>query len=591
MGKLRMPIGVDDFAEILTQGFYYVDKTGMIKELLENWGKVNLFTRPRRFGKSLNMSMLRYFFEIGTDRSLFDGLAITKETKLCGEYMGKYPVISISLKQVSGDSFEEARQQLWSSIAEAAEQLDYLQKSKRLNNRDKKKIFDLSEGKGNQQEALRLMSRMLNKHYGKKVMILIDEYDAPLQKAYENNYYDDMVTLIRQIFGYALKSNDSLFFSILTGCMRVSKESIFSDLNNPKIHSISDERFDEWFGFTEDETVRMLDYLGLDEHYEATKEWYDGYRFGEQDVYCPWDVINWCDQLLNTSDRIPQNFWVNSGATDIIRQFAEQADSVTRDQIGALIEGRTVRRKLAQDLTYRDMMDRPENIWSILYTAGYLTHRVRYEDGSCDLCIPNREVKNIFITKVDSWFTAKVLEDEDGLDEFFAAFTSGNAEALEDCLNYCLAESVSYLDGGKYEDKETFYHGLLLGMLSTRKGWEIRSEREAGNGRADITAFHLRRKEAYIIEVKYSRDTERLTADVQEGKLTMDAQKEELAVDAQEEKLAADAQNEKLTMDAQEAINQINRLRYDPYFSGRSPKSIRHYGIAFRRKQCRVLTE
>ncbi|MCD7767085.1 MAG: ATP-binding protein, partial [Lachnospiraceae bacterium] len=394
--------------------------------------------------------------------------------------------------------------------------------------------------------------------------------------------YDDMVGLIRQIFGYALKSNESLFFSVLTGCMRISKESIFSDLNNPKIHSISDERFDEWYGFTDDETVRMLNYLGLPEYYEVTKEWYDGYRFGEQNVYCPWDVINWCDQLLNTSDRIPQNFWVNSGSTDIIRQLAEQADSITRDQIGALIEGRTVRKKLVQDLTYRDMMDQPDNIWSILYTSGYLTHRVRYEDGSCNLCIPNREVKNIFITKVDSWFTAKVLEDEDRLKEFFEAFVSGNTEALEDCLNYHLAESISYLDGGNYEDKETFYHGLLIGMFRTKKGWGIKSEREAGggahreaifngtaelarttegvradtrNGRADIIVLDLRKKEAYIIEVKYSKE------------------------------------NADLTTDAQEAIDQINRLHYDQYFSQRLPKSIRHYGIAFCLKQCRVLTE
>ncbi|MCD7920887.1 MAG: ATP-binding protein [Clostridiales bacterium] len=555
MGKLRMPIGIENFAEIINQGFYYVDKTGMIKELLDNWGKVNLFTRPRRFGKSINMSMLRCFFEIGTDRSLFDGLAVSKDTRLCEEYMGQYPVISISLKQVSGVSFEEARQQLWSSVAEAAEQLDHLQESGKLNARDKKKIFDLSEGKGNQQEGLRLMSRMLYKHYGKKVIILIDEYDAPLQKAYENHYYDDMVALIRQIFGYALKSNDSLFFSVMTGCMRISKESIFSDLNNPVIHSISDEQFDEWFGFTDAEMVQMLGDLGLAEYYDATREWYDGYRFGQQDVYCPWDVINWCSQLLNTSDRIPQNFWVNSGGTDIIRQFAEQADSITRDQIGALIEGRVVRRKLAPDLTYRDMMDQPENIWGVLYTSGYLTHRARYEDGSYDLCIPNREVKNIFITKIDAWFSAKVLDDGDGLEEFFMAFTSGNAETLEDCLNYCLGESVSYLDGGNYEDKETFYHGLLLGMLSTRRGWEIRSEREAGNGRADITAFDLRRKEAYVIEVKYSKH------------------------------------NEDLTADAREALNQMNRLRYDQYFSQRSLKNIRHYGIAFCLKQCRVLTE
>ncbi len=555
MEKKKMPIGIEDFAEIITQGFYYVDKTGMIKELLSNWGKVNLFTRPRRFGKSINMSMLKYFFEIGTDKSLFEGLVISKETELCEKYMGQHPVISITLKQVTGSTFAAAVQNLWEQIMAFADNFNFLIESDRLSARDKRNLQKLCDGSGNLDASLKQMSEILFKHYGKKVIILIDEYDAPLQKAYENNYYDDMVELIRQIFGYALKTNDSLFFSVLTGCMRISKESIFSDLNNPKIHSISDERFDEWFGFTDEETVRMLNELDLAEHYEVTKEWYDGYRFGDQDVYCPWDVINWCDQLLNTSDRIPQNFWVNSGSTDIIRQFAEQADSITRDQIGALIEGRTVRMNLAQNLTYRDMMDQPENIWSILYTTGYLTHRTRYEDASYDLCIPNREVKNIFIMKINAWFTAKVLDDEDGLKEFFAAFTSGDAETLEDCLNYHLGESVSYLDGGNYEDKETFYHGLLLGMFKTRKGWEIKSEREAGNGRADITAFDLRKKDAYIIEVKYSKNDKDLNAD------------------------------------AQKAIDQINRLRYDQYFSQRSPKSIRHYGIAFCLKQCRVVME
>ncbi len=428
-----MPIGVDDFGKLRTNHFYYVDKTGMVKELLANWGEVNLFTRPRRFGKSINMSMLKYFFEIGTDRSLFDGLAISKETKLCEEYMGQYPVISITLKQVTGATFEDAKNNIWDVISEEAIRYSALLKYEDVAEWDKSRLLDIINRKRGLESSLKFLSRLLNEHYGKKVIILIDEYDAPLQKAYENNYYDDMVGLIRQL--------------------------------------------------------------------------------------------------------------------------AEQADSITRDQIGALIEGRTVRKKLVQDLTYRDMMNQPDNIWSILYTSGYLTHRARYEDGSCDLCIPNREVKSIFITKVDSWFIEKVLEDEDGLKEFFEVFVSGNAEALEDCLNYHIAESISYLDGGNYEDKETFYHGLLIGMFRTKKGWEIKSEREAGNGRADITVFDLRKKEAYIIEVKYSKE------------------------------------NVDLTTDAQEAIDRINRLRYDQYFSQRLPKSIRHYGIAFCLKQCRVLTE
>ncbi len=553
MTTKRMPIGIDDFAKLLTNDFYYIDKTGVIKELLENWGEVNLFTRPRRFGKSMNMSMLKYFFEIDTDKSLFDGLEISKNTALCEEHMGQYPVIAVSLKQVSGGSYERAEANIRNIISIEAQRFPFLLESDKLTEEDKARLRELRLGRGLLDDSIYNLSRMLHKHYGKKVIILIDEYDAPLQKAYENGYYDDMVKLIRQLFGYALKSNESLFFSVLTGCMRVSKESIFSDLNNPIIHSISDERFDEWFGFTDAEVVGMLDNLGLGEYYDLTKEWYDGYLFGKQNVYCPWDVINWCSQLLNTTDRIPQNFWVNSGGTDIIRQFAEIADSSTRDQIGDLIEGRSVRKHLAPDLTYRDMMSKPENVWSLLYTAGYLTQCGRHDDGSYDLCIPNREVKNIFVTKIDEWFKARVLDDSDGLSEFFTAFTSGDAAAMEDCLNYMLGESISYLDGGKYEDKETFYHGLLLGMLNTRRGWEIKSNREAGNGRADITAFNLRTKEAYVIEVKYTRDENDLDAD------------------------------------AQKALEQIDTQMYDRYFSARRPKSITHYGAAFCKKLCRVM--
>ncbi|MCD8049997.1 MAG: ATP-binding protein [Clostridia bacterium] len=549
----QMPIGIDNFAELIRKNFYYVDKTGMIKELLGNWGKVNLFTRPRRFGKSINMSMLKYFFEIGTDKSLFDGLEISKETELCEKHMGVYPVISVSLKQVAGETYDEAKNNLWDVISEEAIRLSYLMQSNKLREWDKNRLLEIINRTNGLDASLKTLSRLLNKHYGKEVIILIDEYDAPLQKAYENGYYDEMVKLIRQLFGYALKSNESLYFAVLTGCMRVSKESIFSDLNNTVIHSISDKQFDEWFGFTDGEVRQMLDEFSLSEYYDITKEWYDGYLFGLQNVYCPWDVINWCNQLMKTPDRIPQNFWVNSGGTDIIRGFAEIADSTTRDEIGELIEGKAVRKKLAPDLTYREMMEKPANVWSLLYTSGYLTARKRYDDGSYELCIPNREVKNIFITKINEWFTDKVTNDEDGLEGFFAAFAAGDAAAMEDSLNYMLGESISYLDGGKYEDKETFYHGLLLGMLNTRKGWEIKSNREAGMGRADITAFNLLTKEAYVIEVKYTRDENDLDAD------------------------------------AQKALEQIDTQMYDNYFRMRKPKSIRHYGVAFCKKLCRVL--
>ncbi len=420
-----MPVGVDDFAKLRTNHFYYVDKTGLIRELLENWGEVNLFTRPRRFGKSINMSMLKCFFEIGTDPHLFDDLEISKHKELCEEYLGRYPVISLSLKQVNGFTFEEAQTQLWSVITEAAEQLDYLQDSRILNARDRRKLYDLSEGKGNQQEGLRLMSRLLWKHYGRKVIILIDEYDAPLQKAYENGYYDEMVRLIRQLFGYALKTNESLYFSVLTGCMRVSKESIFSDLNNPKLYTLLDERCDEWFGFTDGEVRQLLDSLGLGEYYETARDWYDGYQVGQSGIYCPWDVINYCDQLLSDSDKTPKNYWANVSENAIVYQFVEMADETTRSDLEVLSEGRFVDREISSELTYQDMGNNIDNLWSVLFTTGYLTQHGRNEDGTYRLAIPNREVRSIFDQQLKKWFLTKV---EGGLGELYQALDSGVAE-------------------------------------------------------------------------------------------------------------------------------------------------------------------
>ncbi|MCD8012403.1 MAG: ATP-binding protein [Lachnospiraceae bacterium] len=556
MEKKRLPVGIDDFADFHQMGYYYVDKTGMIKELLDNPGKVNLFTRPRRFGKSLNMSMLKCFFEIGTDKSLFDGLAISKETELCEAYLGQFPVIAVTLKQVAGETMSEARGQLWESVMEAADSFDFLRESGRLSDRDKDTLQKLSEGTGNLEASLKQLSRILYKHYGKKVIILIDEYDAPLQKAYENGYYDRMVKLIRQFFGYALKSNNALYISVLTGVMRVSKESIFSDLNNPDAHSMVDPQYSEWFGFTDAEVSRMLGAYDLQDYYWITKDWYDGYRMGRtENIYCPWDVVKWCKALLADRDAVPENYWENVSENGFIRTFAQMADSVTREEIAQLLTGRTVKRKLIQELTYRNMTDSLDNLWSLLFTTGYLTHRGRDEDGMYELCIPNREVNSIFKTKIDEWFREKVLEDTDGLKSFYQALDAGDAEALEDCLNYHLGESISYVDGGTYEDKETFYQGLLIGMLRSRKDWEVRSNREAGKGRSDIAIFNLRQKHAYIIEVKYSKKEEDLSADAREG------------------------------------IDQINRMNYDQYFSMRFPKVTRHFGVAFCKKQCKVFAE
>jgi len=555
MEKKIMPVGIDNFAEFHQMGYYYVDKTGMIQELLESPGKVNLFTRPRRFGKSLNMSMLKYFFEIGTDKNLFDGLAISRETELCEKYMGQFPVISITLKQVTGSTYTAAEKNLWKEIRKAARSFPFLLKSDKLDDQDKEDLKNLRNGTGMIDDSLAVLSDLLYKHYGKKVIILIDEYDAPLQRAYQKGYYDAMVDLIRQIFGYALKSNDSLFFSVLTGILRISKESIFSDLNNPKLYTMLDDRCDEWFGFTDDEVRKLLDDNGINEHYNTVKNRYDGYRIGQNSIYCPWDVVNYCDQLLNDFDKEPRNYWANVSENGIIRTFAEKADSITRDEIGSLMEGKTVNKKLVQELTYRDMTNNIDNIWSILFTTGYLTQRGRNADGTYELCIPNCEVQDIFKHQIEEWFREKVLDDTDGMKILYTALDSGNAEALEDSLNYYLGASVSYMDGGTLDDKEKFYHGLLLGMLLPRKEWELKSNREAGKGRSDIAAFQLRTKDAFIIEIKYSKEEADLPAD------------------------------------AQEAIAQINRMQYDQYFRMRNPRTLRHFGIAFCKKLCKVVVE
>lgn len=555
MAAKQMPIGIDDFAKLRTQDYYYVDKTGLIKELLGNKGLVNLFTRPRRFGKSMNMSMLKYFFEIGTDKSLFDGLEISKETELCEEYMGQFPVLAISLKQVTGATFEEAKQNLWKQIRKLARKFPFLLESKQLDQADITDLTELRNAKGMVDDSLEVLSNLLCKHYGKEVIILIDEYDAPLQKAYENGYYDDMVKLIRQLFGYALKSNESLYFAVLTGCMRVSKESIFSDLNNPKIYTMLDDRCDERFGFTDKEVRELLDYLGLSVYYETTKDWYDGYQIGQIGIYCPWDVINYCDQLMTNKNKKPRNYWANVSENGIIKEFAEMADTQTREQIAALINGETVRKTLEEELAYKDMTSTIDNIWSVLFTTGYLTQRGYHDDDSYDLCIPNREMKNIFIKKIDEWFSEKVIHNEDGLKEFFTALAAGDARTVERILNFNLGKSISYLDGGKSADKETFYHGILVGMFTGRTDWEVLSNREGGNGRPDITAFNLQTEEAYIIEVKYSKTEKNLETD------------------------------------AKKALEQINTQLYDQFFETRYTKSIKHYGIAFCKKQCRVSSE
>ncbi|MCC8173070.1 MAG: ATP-binding protein [Odoribacter sp.] len=551
MGKLRMPIGVDDFEKIRKNNFYYVDKTGMIKELLENWGEVNLFTRPRRFGKSINMSMLKYFFEIGTDKSLFDSLEISKEVKLCEEHMGQYPVIAISLKQVTGASFEEAKNNIWDVISEEAIRFSCLLKKEDIEEWDKSRLLDLIDRKRGLDSSLKLLSRLLCKHYGKKVIILIDEYDAPLQKAYENGYYKKMVLLIRQIFGYALKSNEALFFSVLTGCMRVSKESIFSDLNNPTLYTLIDDMCDEWFGFTDDEVRKMLEDLRLSEYYEITKAWYDGYRIGSVGIYCPWDVVNWCRQLMLSSDKEPKNYWVNVSENDIIYKFIEMADDTTKQDLEILSEGGSVDKELSFELTYKDIDSSIENLWSILFTTGYLATQGRNADGTYKLAIPNREILRVFSEQVKKWFLRKI---EGGLDDLYKAIDSGKIDEIENHINACMQESISFMDGGNTEEqKESWYHALLVGMMKGCKGWVVKSNREAGNGRADIILTDRIKHKGIIIEVKYAKTLSMLEKRALKG------------------------------------LQQIEDKKYDEYFLGEDITNISKYGIAFNKRSCKVV--
>ncbi|MCC8015436.1 MAG: ATP-binding protein [Eubacterium sp.] len=551
MGKLRMPIGVDDFEKIRKNNFYYVDKTGMIKELLENWGEVNLFTRPRRFGKSINMSMLKYFFEIGTDKSLFDSLEISKEVKLCEEHMGQYPVIAISLKQVTGASFEEAKNNIWDVISEEAIRFSCLLKKEDIEEWDKSRLLDLIDRKRGLDSSLKLLSRLLCKHYGKKVIILIDEYDAPLQKAYENGYYKKMVLLIRQIFGYALKSNEALFFSVLTGCMRVSKESIFSDLNNPTLYTLIDDMCDEWFGFTDDEVRKMLEDLRLSEYYEITKAWYDGYRIGSVGIYCPWDVVNWCRQLMLSSDKEPKNYWVNVSENDIIYKFIEMADDTTKQDLEILSEGGSVDKELSFELTYKDIDSSIENLWSILFTTGYLATQGRNADGTYKLAIPNREILRVFSEQVKKWFLRKI---EGGLDDLYKAIDSGKIDEIENHINACMQESISFMDGGNTEEqKESWYHALLVGMMKGCKGWVVKSNREAGNGRADIILTDRIKHKGIIIEVKYAKTLSMLEKRALKG------------------------------------LQQIADKKCDEFFLGDDITNISKYGIAFNKRSCKVV--
>lgn len=562
--QLKLPVGIENFQEIRQLGFYYVDKTKMIEHLLSQWGKVNLFTRPRRFGKTLNMSMLRYFFEIGTDPTLFDGLFISQNKELCETYLGKFPVVFLSLKSVDGLTFEEARYRFTELIAKEAERFGFLADSERLSENEKKMyqaLTALADGRYTMNElllisAIQTISQLLYRHYGQKIILLMDEYDVPLDKAFQHGYYREMVSLIRGMFGQALKTNDFLYFAVLTGCLRVSKESIFTELNNFKVLASTDARFDEYFGFTNEEVKTLLAAYHLESHMEETKEWYDGYHFGNADIYCPWDVISHVDRLCGEPTAAPQAYWINTSGNDLVKRFIEKADKTTRDEIEALIAGELIEKPIRLELTYDEIDNSINNLWSVLFTTGYLTQAGRTEQGDYRLRIPNKEVREVYKLQIQEWFRDTVLQDTEPIRAFLQAFTDGNAKEIEARLTKILGNMISILDTkARDEEKEIFYHGVLLGLLRCNFDWSVKSNVEAGDGFADIIVEPESPDAGIIVELKYSQTFSGLESA------------------------------------CERALAQIRDRRYAEYLKGEGRNEILTCGIAFCKKRCRVVVE
>ena len=509
--RKRLPVGVENFEQIMNDNYYYVDKTGLISELIRNGGLVNLFTRPRRFGKTLNMSMLEHFFSIEREQSIFEGLEISKDTKLCEAYMGKYPVISISLKGINAATYEDAFDFAVRIMKKVARNVQFLLGSDALSDYDKLEYKELLNN--NMSEAafcggLKILSELLEKHYGTKVVLLIDEYDVPLAKAFENGYYDQMIFLIRSLLEQALKTNDSLKFAVMTGCMRISKESIFTGLNNLKVLSITDERYDEYFGFTDTEVREMLKYYEIEDHYEEVKNWYDGYQFGSVEVYCPWDVLNYCDKLKDHGDSFPENYWINTSRNDAVRKFIQMSDNfTTKREIEKLLAGGEITKEIHQELTYPEMYQSLENVWSLLFMTGYLTQRGRVDAKRYKLAIPNLEIRDIFETQIMEYFKESVAKDGDTLSRFCDALKNGEETKVGEIFESYLKKTISIRDTFvKKASKENFYHGILLGILGVKEEWYVSSNQESGEGYSDILVETENSETVILIEVKYAND-------------------------------------------------------------------------------------
>lgn len=558
----RFPIGLERFEEVIRDGFCFVDKTMYIKDLLQQRGAVNLFTRPRRFGKTLTMSMLKNFFEIGNDPSLFDGLAISREKEICEQYMGKYPVISISLKTVEGLTYEEALGSMKTVIGDEAGRFDFLETSERLSDIEKNAYHQIYkneiDGKTKYsienailEDSLKTLTSLLSKHYGKDVIVLIDEYDVPLNKAYENGYYDQMVNLIRKMFNAGLKTNDHLYFGVLTGCLRISKESIFTGFNNLKVYSLSDPRFDSFFGFTEKEVDELLSYYDLSECRDKFRDWYDGYLFGNTHIYCPWDVLNYCDLLVNDATKEPENYWANSSGNELVTLLLREADDTTRMEMESLINEETIYKEIREELTYRDIHNSVDNVWSVLYSTGYLTKTGRQNEDGIELRLPNKEICSLIVSLIKEWFTDVTSKDKVRIAKFYDAFVSGETPVIEEMMNDYLWESISIRDTAVVKSrKESFYHGMLLGLLKSRGLGSVKSNAESGEGFSDIS-IQLRNRKGIVIEIKYAED----------GNL-------EKACDA--------------------AIRQIKEKHYADGMKDSGVKEVLAYGMAFYKKQCKV---
>ena len=558
----KLPIGIDGFEKIRKNNFYYVDKTMLIAELLQNWGEVNLFIRPRRFGKTLNMSMLKCFFEVGCDKTLFDGLNISREKELCEQYMGQFPVISISLKSIDGLNYRQAYGALCSVIGMEAMRFYFLTESEKLSVEEKAMYTQLIKV-GNEQggmfamtdtimlTSLKVLSQLLFRHYGRKVIVLIDEYDVPLDKAFQRGYYEEMVSLIRNLFGNVLKTNDALQFAVLTGCLRISKESIFTGLNNLNVMTVSDPYFCDSFGFTDDEVRELLRFYGLEEFHNTMRDWYDGYQFGTASIYCPWDVIKYVQILLRDREAEPENYWANTSGNDLVRHFIEKANKNTKAEIEQLVNGGTIIKNIKKELTYREIDDSIENVWSVLFATGYLTQRGRSSGKQLRLTIPNKEIRELFIDLVKDWFKETSRADLSKIEKFCKAFPDGDAVLIEEMLRDYLWDSISVRDTAvRRNRKENFYHGMLLGLLQSQGNWLIQSNAELGEGYSDISICTSNRT-GIVIELKYADD-----GNLEKG--------------------------------CREALKQIEERKYAIGLQRKGMKNIIKYGIAFCEKECMV---